>query len=114
MDLRRISESGSYARFFFGLITMYFVVSVFAFCLIAVAYAEERPSFSDVRGENTCGLDAQQDKGMASIARTVSRYSGTSPVKGRGIPGAGAAAAIKSGIQHDPRLGRETASDLSS
>jgi hypothetical protein len=63
MDLRRISESGSYARFFFGLITMYFLVSVFAFCLIAVAYAEERPSFSDVRGEKTCGLDDATGQG---------------------------------------------------
>jgi hypothetical protein len=43
MHLRQISESGSYARFFFGLITMHLIVSVFAFCLIAVAYAEERP-----------------------------------------------------------------------
>jgi len=38
MRLRRIAESGSYARFFFELIAMYFIVSGLAFCLIAVAY----------------------------------------------------------------------------
>ena len=43
MRLRQISESGSYARFFFELIAMYLVVAVFAFCLIAAAYAEESP-----------------------------------------------------------------------
>jgi hypothetical protein len=43
MHLRQIAESGSYARFFFELIAMYLIVSVLAFCLIAAAYAEERP-----------------------------------------------------------------------
>jgi hypothetical protein len=38
MRLRQIAESGSYVRFFFELIAMYFIVSGLAFCLIAVAY----------------------------------------------------------------------------
>jgi hypothetical protein len=44
MHFRQISESGSYARFFVELIAMYLIASVFAFCLIAAAYAQEVPS----------------------------------------------------------------------
>jgi hypothetical protein len=43
MHVRQIAESGSYARFFFQLIAMYLIASGLAFCLIAAAYAEERP-----------------------------------------------------------------------
>jgi hypothetical protein len=43
MHLRQITESGSYARFFFELVAMYLIVSGLAFCLIAAAYGEERP-----------------------------------------------------------------------
>ena len=43
MHLRQIAKFGSYARFFFELIAMFLIVSGLAFCLIAVAYAEERP-----------------------------------------------------------------------
>ena len=39
MHLSQITESGSYARFFFELTAMYLIVSVLAFCLIVAAYA---------------------------------------------------------------------------
>jgi hypothetical protein len=38
MHFREISETGSYARFFVELVTMYLIASAFAFCLIAAVY----------------------------------------------------------------------------
>jgi len=38
MQLRDISESGSYARFFIQMIGMYLIATAFAFCLITAVY----------------------------------------------------------------------------
>ena len=41
MQVQDLNEMGSFARFFLEMLAMFLVVATFAFCLIAVAYADD-------------------------------------------------------------------------